>query len=180
MSTRLIAVSDDTRRAIDAEFLTIDRLPFRVGRDSRWERTRPTPDTERRTGTVGQVNDLYLFEDPLAPFHHVSREHFLIDAEDGLFYLEDRRSVCGTIVDGTTVGGDRVGGRIELRDQDLIVAGTMASPYVFKFVVDPPPSMKRPPRQRVIGPYIDVVPDGGQSPPARRVGDWGFGTKPER
>ena len=177
MSPRLIAESEDTRRAIDAEFLTLDRLPFRVGRDSRWERTGGLPATERRKGMAGQVNDLYLFEDPLAPFHHVSREHFLIEAKQGVFYLEDRRSVCGTIVSGTTVGGDRTGGRFELRDQDAIIVGTTASPYVFKFVVDPPPSMKRPPRQRVIGPYIDVVPDGEQSLLARR--GWGLGIRNE-
>jgi hypothetical protein len=33
------------------------------------------------------------------------------------------------------VGGNRAGGRIALHDQDIIVAGTSASPYVFKFVV---------------------------------------------
>ena len=128
-------MSDDARRAIDGEFLIIDRLPFRLGRDSRASNPRATFRTERRRRVVGQLNDVYLFEDPLAQFHHVSREHFLIDAEHGLFYVVDRHSVCGTIVAGKTVGGDRTGGRIELHDQDVIVAGTAASPYAFKFVV---------------------------------------------
>jgi hypothetical protein len=132
MSPRLIAMSDDTRRAIEGEFLTINRLPFRVGRDSRAPSNGLAAEAERRKGTAGQVNDAYL----LAHFHHVSREHFLIDAEHGLFYVVDRRSLFGTIVAGKTVGGARTGGRSELHDQDVIVAGTAASPYVFKFVVD--------------------------------------------
>jgi pSer/pThr/pTyr-binding forkhead associated (FHA) protein len=136
MPPRLIAVSDDARRSIDGEFVTIDRLPFRVGRDSRWPRTSRTKvENERRKGIVGQVNDVYLFEDPLAPFHHISREHFLIEAESGRYFVVDRRSVCGTVVAGQSVGGDRAGGRIELRDQDVLIVGTPESPYVFKFAV---------------------------------------------
>jgi hypothetical protein len=137
MPPRLIALSDDARRSIDGEFVTIDRLPFRVGRDSRWPRTsRIRVESERRKGIVGQVNDVYLFEDPLAPFHHISREHFLIDAAEGQYFIVDRHSVCGTVVAGAAVGGDRTGGRIELHDQDVIIVGTPASPYTFKFVVN--------------------------------------------
>jgi pSer/pThr/pTyr-binding forkhead associated (FHA) protein len=136
MPPRLIATSDDARRALDGDFLTIDRLPFRVGRDSRSPGPRAGFETERRKGTVGQINDVYLFEDPLAKSHHISREHFLIDAEHGLFYLVDRRSVCGTIVAGKSVGGDRMGGRVTLHHQDVIVVGTASSPYVFQFVVN--------------------------------------------
>ncbi len=135
MAPRLIAMSEHARRAIDGEFLTIDHLPFRLGRDSRSSNLRATFRTERRRSVVGQVNDVYILEEPLAQFHHVSREHFLIDAEHGLFYVVDRHSVCGTIVAGETVGGGLSGGRIDLRDQDVIVAGTAASPYVFKFVL---------------------------------------------
>jgi hypothetical protein len=132
---RLIATSDEARRAIAGESHTIDRLPFRVGRESRSVGDRLASQAERRRGTVGQVNDVYLLEDPLAQSHHISREHFLIDAGQGLFYVVDRQSACGTIVAGRMVGGDRIGGRVELHDQDVIVAGTSASPYSFRFVV---------------------------------------------
>src|SRR5881394_3090614 len=100
MSPRLIPMSDGARRAIKGEFLAIDRLPFRVGRNSRATSGRLDADTERRKGTVGQVNEAYLIEPALEKFHQISREHFLIDAEHGHFYVLDRRSVCGTIVAG--------------------------------------------------------------------------------
>src|SRR5262249_30674303 len=95
MPPRLIAMSDDARRSIDGEFVTIDRLQFRGGPDPRGPRTtRTRADVERRKGIVGQVNDVYLFEDPLALFHHISREPYLIDANQGAYYVVDRRSVC--------------------------------------------------------------------------------------
>jgi pSer/pThr/pTyr-binding forkhead associated (FHA) protein len=128
-------MSDGARRAINGDFLAIDRLPFRVGRNSRSSNGRTTADIERRKGTVGQVNEAYLIEPSLEKFHQISREHFLIDAEHGHFYVVDRHSVCGTIVAGKVVGGDRAGGRVELYDGDIIVVGTAASPYIFKFVV---------------------------------------------
>jgi pSer/pThr/pTyr-binding forkhead associated (FHA) protein len=128
-------MSDGARQAIKGEFLTIDRLPFRVGRNSRATSGRMAADIERRKGTVGQVNEAYLTEPP-EKFHQISREHFLIDAEHGHFYVVDRHSVCGTIVAGKVVGGDRLGGRAELHDGDLIVVGTASSPFVFKFVVN--------------------------------------------
>ena len=62
MSPRLIAINDEARRSIDGESHTIDRLPFRVGRESRSPRVaewRLMPSGEE--GAVGQVNDVYLF-----------------------------------------------------------------------------------------------------------------------
>jgi hypothetical protein len=136
MPVRLVALSDGARHAIDGEFLTIERFPFRVGRESRSMLARMASELERRLGTAPQVNDLYIVEHPLEKFHHVSREHFLIDLDHGRYFLTDRGSVCGTIVAGRTIGGDRAGGRVELHDQDVIVVGTTASPFAFRFTAD--------------------------------------------
>ena len=135
MAPRLIPMSDGARRAIKGDFLTIDRLPFRVGRNSRSANGPMAADVERRKGDVSQVNEAYLIEPTLDKVHQISREHFLIDAEHGHFYVADRHSVCGTIVAGKAVGGNRAGGRVDLHDGDIIVVGTAASPYTFKFVV---------------------------------------------
>ena len=89
---------------------------------------------DRRLGGTAQVNDLYLFE-PSTPYR-VSREHFLIDFDDGKFVLTDRGSVGGTTVNGTTLGGDRRGGHTELRHEDEIVLGDETSPFVFVFLAD--------------------------------------------
>ena len=107
------------------------RLPFKIGRESRSMLTRLSNSLDRRIGSVPQVNDIYI--DERDRFVHVSREHLLIDVNEDGYFLVDRGSVCGTIVAGRQVGGERLGGRIQLRDHDVIIVGTAASPYVFKF-----------------------------------------------
>jgi pSer/pThr/pTyr-binding forkhead associated (FHA) protein len=134
MSARLIALTDDTRRAIGAEFLTLSTFPFRIGRESRTALARMAFSLERRLGSSPQLNDVYLQENPLGQFFHISREHFMIDRdEEGAYFLTDRGSVCGTTINGETIGGDRRGGRVALHDHDVIVVGTPASPYSFRF-----------------------------------------------
>jgi len=65
----------------------------------------------------------------------ISREHFAIERATGSYFLVDRGSACGTIVAGRHIGGDRAGGRTELRSGDEIVVGTDGSPYVFRFEI---------------------------------------------
>jgi len=89
--------------------------------------------TERRSRGSRPTNDLYLVEhdEPM----NVSRSHFQIDWADASYVLVDLESTCGTIVEGTLVGGDTRGGTITLHDGDVIIVGTSNSPYVFKFRV---------------------------------------------
>lgn len=85
----------------------------------------------RKPGASPPNNDLYLpdREEPL----NVSREHFHIEPDGSGFVLVDRQSTCGTLVEGTRVGGQNNGGTVPLRDGDVIIVGTARSPYVFKF-----------------------------------------------
>jgi pSer/pThr/pTyr-binding forkhead associated (FHA) protein len=78
---------------------------------------------------------VYLLEPPFADFIFISREHFLIDYDGQSLTLVDRGSVCGTIVQGKQIGGNRSGGRTVLQDGDEIIIGTTASPYRFRFDV---------------------------------------------
>ena len=88
---------------------------------------------ERRSRGSRPTNDLYLVEhdEPM----NVSRSHFQIDWADAGYVLVDLESTCGTIVEGTLVGGDTRGGTITLHDGDVIIVGTSNSPYAFKFRV---------------------------------------------
>jgi hypothetical protein len=137
-TARLLALTDEARCAIDGEWLALRRFPFKVGRESRSAARRIASAVERRLGLAPQLNDLYIEESPLSQFMHISLEHFLIeyDAGRGRFFLTDRGSVCGTVVNGRMVGGNRAGGRIELPDRATIVIGTLASPFAFKFRLD--------------------------------------------
>ena len=131
MPARLIALTDEARSVLEGGERVIEHLPFRVGRESRVTSPAPWTRGERRLGTTPQANDLYLVDDA-EPFN-VSREHFQVEADGDRFFLTDRGSVCGTLVEGRTVGGNRRSGRVEVHDHDVIIVGPATSPFVFKF-----------------------------------------------
>jgi pSer/pThr/pTyr-binding forkhead associated (FHA) protein len=64
---------------------------------------------------------------------NVSREHFQIEHNGTQYVLVDRQSTCGTLVEGQVVGGKQAGGAVPLRDGDVIIVGTSASRFAFKF-----------------------------------------------
>jgi len=133
----LVPLTPEARRAAAAPVVPLHRFPFRVGRDLRDPDRKPRLLLrERRRGTTSGPNDLYLLE--LGPRLRLSREHFLIGEEGGRYFLEDRRSSLGTLVEGRIVGGARTGGRCELRDGDVIIPGGSGSHFVFKFARRPP------------------------------------------
>lgn len=131
MAVWLVALTEEARIALRGEQHVIERFPFKVGRESRLAGRRAREVSERRTSGAPQLNDLYLVEP--GEVLNVSREHFAIERDGDRYVLVDRGSACGTLVEGRLVGGDRSGGRTELHDHDVIVAGTSASPFIFKF-----------------------------------------------
>ena len=128
----LRALTPEAHQALGGDGLAIPRLPFRVGRESRRPLTKLAMSIERRLGTTPTLNDLYITEQ--GNRIQVSRIHFLIDATDEGFFLLDRGSACGTIVNDMVVGGDRTGGRVRLFNDDVITVGSASSPFVFQFM----------------------------------------------
>ncbi len=139
VSPQLVALTDKARAALgDRASVPISRFPFKVGRESRapGSLVQAAIAIERRLGIAPQLNDVYLLE-PISPDgFYISREHFQLEYADDTVFLFDRNSACGTLVAGKRVGGDRSGGRTELRDGDVIVLGTPESPYQFRFEVN--------------------------------------------
>ncbi|HKY33885.1 MAG TPA: FHA domain-containing protein [Candidatus Polarisedimenticolia bacterium] len=127
----LAALTPETSDAIQAREINIPFLPFRVGRESRRARWTDQGLVTERRKSVPPNNDLYLtdLDEPM----NVSREHFLIGRDAAGFFLLDRGSTCGTIVEGDVVGGGAAGGRAVLRDHDVIVVGSSSSRFLFKF-----------------------------------------------
>jgi pSer/pThr/pTyr-binding forkhead associated (FHA) protein len=131
MAAWLLALTEDARAVLRGEQRVIERSPFKVGRESRLGLAGPSEAREQRTGSAPQLNDLYIVD--RGEVLNVSREHFLIEHEGSRYFLVDRGSACGTLVEGRMIGGDRKGGRTELHDHDVIIVGTSVSPFVFKF-----------------------------------------------
>lgn len=131
-AVRFIARTENARQALGMAELGIKRFPFSVGRESR--NSEALISVDRRYSFSSKINDLYLPESTRQ--HYMSREHFRIDFAQGVFVLTDRGSVCGTIVNGKTIGGHRGGGHTDLHDGDEIVVGDPASPFIFEFRFD--------------------------------------------
>ena len=141
----LVAITKEAKLALGGQReVRVTHLPFKVGRESRVARPLNRILVELRLRVAPQLNDLYLLDEPQsADLLHISREHFAIEYADDQFFLIDRGSVCGTIVAGKQVGGDRTRGRTELRSGDELIVGTAASPYVFRFEIASPAWLKR-------------------------------------
>lgn len=142
LSTDLRVLTDDFERpSIVNWFRTDGGLKYSACSKNRIPRCKialkkAVMSVERRLGMAPQLNDVYLVEPVLQVQHVVSREHFLIDFSQGKFILTDRASVCGTTVNGKTIGGDRRGGHTELHDQDEITLEAKGCPFVFKSRVE--------------------------------------------
>jgi hypothetical protein len=137
ISCFLKALTPEAKQALGSDTLGLGRFPFRLGRESRiQDNMKDSAESRRRSGATPN-NDLYLQEN--SHFLNVSREHLLIDRREGAFVLVDRGSACGTLVEGTLVGGQRRGGWKQLCSSDVIIVGTSESRFVFKFLVHPSP-----------------------------------------
>lgn len=128
----LVPLTDQARTALGGlDHVVIDRLPFRIGRESRMAMVDgKLLYMERRKGQAAPNNDLYLFD--TGELMNISREHLQIEMTgDGEFQVYDRGSACGTHVDGKSTGGMDRKGRLTLKDGSEIVIGTASSPYRF-------------------------------------------------
>lgn len=100
----------------------IRKFPFRVGRK-----------TANFMTDVFSHNDLYL---PDAAPYTVAKNHFAVESRGAGFYVVDRGSSAGTLVNGTGVGGGSASGEAELKSgENLIVAGPESSRYRFRLTL---------------------------------------------
>lgn len=127
----LSALTPEAKDALGGAELPVTQFPFRVGLESRARRAVARIVMDRRRPGSRPSNELYLAEPE--PATNVSREHFQIEHNGAQYVLVDRQSACGTLVEGRVVGGKQAGGAVPLRDGDVIIVGTSASRFVFKF-----------------------------------------------
>jgi len=114
--------------------IPIRNFPFRVGRESRVKIVdgRVERIEREKAGTSRPTNDLYLVDD--GHLLNISREHFQLEKDGDRYYLYDKGSACGTLVEDRAVGGKDADETIELHDGDIITVGTSQSPYVYQFI----------------------------------------------
>ena len=144
MLPRLTAVTAEAKAALAGEeYVELTVFPFRFGRESRsGDRRRPMALTDRRLKAAPLNNNCYLldFGEPL----HISREHFQIERdEDMTYFVVDRGSACGTIVDGEALGNHQSRAFQIVEDGSVIVVGTPTSPYQFRLELGDSPEIDK-------------------------------------
>ena len=124
LSLRLFSPSESLRPYIPKEGISITKFPFTVGRSADGTPSPPISDTE-----------LILPDSP--PFR-LSPQHFSLNESPEGYVVKDGGTTSGTEVNGEflgeTFGQDRT---ILRKGENLIIAGGMHSPFVFKVLLEP-------------------------------------------
>lgn len=120
---RLLPGSHQVQTQIGADGVLIEKIPFRVGR--RVEEGEPLLKTPTNLALVAQ--------EP----HHLSPEHFAVEAENGYVVVRDMGSYLGTLVNGRRIASFEHSIVAGLRfGENRIVAGGAESPYKFLLVIE--------------------------------------------
>jgi len=119
---RLLPASAEVERQIGSEGVTVDKLPFWIGRQ-------PQPGEP----TQVEPTDLALAS---GGGEQLSVHHFAIVEHDGRLAVRDLQSRLGTLVNGTRVAGFEQSDLAELTlGENSIQTGGVESPYRFHVVV---------------------------------------------
>jgi hypothetical protein len=120
-SVVLQALTEHARARLPEPVVTITKFPFRVGRKH---------EVQGKGATVFAANDLAVADDK--PYQ-ISRNHCSIEREGDHFFVRDRGSTVGTVVNDTAIGLAEDTLTCDLRGGDNeILLGADDSPFKFK------------------------------------------------
>jgi pSer/pThr/pTyr-binding forkhead associated (FHA) protein len=98
--------------------MAINKFPFRIGR------------LNHEDGSVFSSNDFSIPDKQ--PFQ-VSRNHCSIEREGDNYFVRDRGSTLGTIVNGVAIGVSHGKLTVDLkRGENTLIIGSQKSPYKFR------------------------------------------------
>jgi hypothetical protein len=120
-SVVLQALTEHARVRLPEPVVTITKFPFRIGRKH---------EVQGKGATVFAANDLAVADDK--PYQ-ISRNHCSIEREGDHFFVRDRGSTVGTVVNDTAIGLAEDTLTCDLRGGDNeILLGADDSPFKFK------------------------------------------------
>jgi hypothetical protein len=120
-SVVLQALTEHARARLPEPVVTITKFPFRIGRKH---------EVQGKGATVFAANDLAVADDK--PYQ-ISRNHCSIEREGDHFFVRDRGSTVGTLVNDTAIGLAEDTLTCDLRGGDNeILLGADDSPFKFK------------------------------------------------
>lgn len=118
----LAGLTPEASAALGGQELEVRTFPFKVGRR-----------TENSGNDAFTHNDLYLpDEEPYA----VSRNHFSVECRGSAFFVADRGSHAGTLVNGSRIGGGSGKREQELSaGENIVEAGPEGSRFRFRITL---------------------------------------------
>ncbi len=123
-SVVLQALTEHARARLPEPVVTISKFPFRIGRKH---------EVQGKGATVFAANDLAVADDK--PYQ-ISRNHCSIEREGDHFFVRDRGSTVGTVVNETPIGLAEDTLTCDLRGGDNeILLGADDSPFKFKITL---------------------------------------------
>ncbi|MCK4641365.1 MAG: cyclic nucleotide-binding domain-containing protein [Candidatus Marinimicrobia bacterium] len=124
-SVKVVRISGMTDKAIEIlnnKELIIKKFPFKIGRES-----------AHRYDAIFVDNDMFI-EDEMP--YNVSKNHLSINLHGNQFYVLDRGSSLGTIVNGKNIGGNISDYKAVLnKGKNTMIIGSETSPYQFKITL---------------------------------------------
>ncbi len=124
-SVKIVRISGMTDKAIEIlnkKELIIKKFPFKIGRES-----------SHRYDAIFVDNDMFI-EDEMP--YNVSKNHLSINLHGNQFYVLDRGSSLGTIVNGKNIGGNISNFKAVLnKGKNTMIIGSETSPYQFKITL---------------------------------------------
>lgn len=121
-------LTPEASRALDGATVPVNRFPFRIGRST-------------KSADPFSANELALRDEASG---HVSLNHCAVVRVGSRYFLIDRGSRLGTIVNGVAIGGQARTGCLELNAwNNEIALGGRGTPYRLRLTIVPP-EMTRP------------------------------------
>ncbi|MFA4839374.1 MAG: cyclic nucleotide-binding domain-containing protein [Candidatus Neomarinimicrobiota bacterium] len=121
-SLRIEGITKETRELLSNKTTVITKFPYKIGRQS-----------SHRTDDIFVDNDLF-FQDEV-PFN-ISRNHLSLNIYKNTFYVLDRGSSIGTIVNGKHIGAKQSVFKADLqKGENVVILGSDTSPFKLKIIV---------------------------------------------
>jgi CRP/FNR family cyclic AMP-dependent transcriptional regulator len=117
-TVRFRGITREAQNQLNDKEVNIKKFPFKIGRKS-----------SHTFDEIFADNDLYI-EDEIP--YNVSKNHLSINFQGNQYYVLDRGSSIGTIVNGTSIGGKISNYKVTLKKgENTLIIGSENSPYQF-------------------------------------------------
>jgi CRP/FNR family cyclic AMP-dependent transcriptional regulator len=121
-SVYLVGLTNRAQTLLGNKKMEIKKFPFKIGRES-----------SHASDAIFANNDLYILDE--IPYN-ISKNHMSINLYQNQYYILDRGSSIGTIVNGKTIGGKVNNYKITLdKGENTVIIGSSESPYQFQIII---------------------------------------------